>query len=397
MPATATEYDWTAAGNVNREGEMAKYRAVAIRRRGSADRGGLAEMRKDGGDPTMGPGYPSFRRERSGRAWRRCWSAVVLFLLLLAADALPAAQAPVKGVPRAKRISQAIVTLVQGKALLLKGPNQMQDVRVGDELAEGARIRLEKSARLVLLWDDAATAVLQGPAQEITLAPTTGLPREMSPKVVAVARNVWRAVCSKLRDLRRGTEQPAKLTEESLAVRGGPNSIRAVYPANERIRPGGLTLRWGTEAKGVSLCVVSILDSNGATIWSAKTKAKEALVPKTVSVAPGNRYWWLVVGAENSTASMAPCWFETLTREQVSLLKADLERARELFKSVGPPSQVHLAVGCVLERYGLLSEAHAEYREAARLSPEIPAYKMLAGQQSGAAPPGDQAATPAGE
>jgi Flp pilus assembly protein TadD len=79
-------------------------------------------------------------------------------------------------------------------------------------------------------------------------------------------------------------------------------------------------------------------------------------------------------------------WFEILTLVRAGSLADELRYAEELFKEVKPPSQLPLALGCVYDQYGLVSEANAQYEKAAELSPGTSAYRLLADQSRPVSP-----------
>ncbi len=307
-----------------------------------------------------------------------CLCALVCSLFL-GADRLLAA-GPATAVPNPNQLARAVVTFVEGQVLLIESEHQTQDVRIGAELLEDTMLRLEGSARLVVLWDHGETATLQGPAEVVALEPFARPKGGTLKKAVTAVRNVWNALCSKLGELCKGRERGVKLTEEPLAVRGIERDW-AVFPSNERVRPGACTLQWRSSSQQGCYYTVTVWEADFSQVWRATTQAQCLTVPGTAGLVPGKRYLWLAVPTTGDADSQIPCWFEILTTDESARLDSDIRAVNEILGQVEPPSQLHAALGCILERYGLHSEAGDEYKRAAQLSPSVYEYKTLATDQ----------------
>ena len=324
--------------------------------------------------------------KRGDGAASRCRFAIPL-LVLVAATGL-AAGVPAKQKPEPRPAACAVVTFVQGKVSRLHRANQSGSVEVGEELPEGVRISLPRGARITVLWDHGEATTVRGPETNVGLLPAERPRAGALGTALSAARNVWQAVRAKLGELWTGREHTARLTDEPLAVRGG-GATEIFYPRNERIRPGPLVLRWGSKPEGAAPYLVVIWDDQLTTLWRTTTEALQAAVPADVNLVPAKRYWWSVVPTEERFSSLSPSWFEVVPADELRTVESDIGCARAIFADAQPPAQLHAALGCVLEQYGLLSEARAEYREAVRLSPEVRAYRALAGQRDGSPPPGE--------
>jgi hypothetical protein len=319
---------------------------------------------------------------------RGLFPSLLGMVLALSALSPGIAEASAETEPEAGRPARAVATYVEGEVLLVADGGRASAVAIGSELPEDAELRLGNSARLTVFWDHGETTVLSGPAKAIDLKPSQDRPgrRSKAKGAVAVARNVWRAVCSKLARLTKGREGAPALTQEpgaALVPSLRRPAVWAISPANERVRPGRVTLRWeGHSVTGPYVAMV--WDANGETVWGKSTEAETIDVPQSDGLVPGKRYWWLAVPSSEDIirSSLFPCWFEILPAEDLGLVEGELEYARDVFEGVSPVSQLHLAVGCVLEDHGLLSEAWAEYDTAARLCPDVSVYRVLAGRET---------------
>lgn len=272
---------------------------------------------------------------------------------------------------------QAVVTYVRGEVTLAKETESRPAILVGDSLSPGDRILLGKASALCLVWPEGEVTSLQGLFDGELAYPPEEPTRGLLQGALDLAENVWTALRSKLSQLRQGRQAREGLTDEPLAVRG-PAGLWHAYPKNERVRPGPVILRWMTDSAELQYLAL-VWDANGETVHRDTTDAWQTAIPPTLQLTPGRRYWWVLLPTNQALASMVPQWFEVLGGDDLEALQNDLNCARELFEDAQPPSQLHVALGCVLDGYGLVSEARAEFETAARMSPEVEDYRALAG------------------
>jgi hypothetical protein len=252
-------------------------------------------------------------------------------------------------------------------------------VEVGDELARGARLRLGRASQVTVLWAHGESTTIRGPRNAALVVPREYSQRGRTGSLLAVAANVWNAVRNRLKGLVGGREEGAVLTEEPLAVRG-PDDEWQMRPADECILPGSVELCWRGPSEECGEYSVVIWDASFTQIWKGEGQGHEITVPTSVGLGPGRRYWWVVSSGAETAASSPLRWFEILTPERLTALDEDLRCVQDLFQKVSPASQLHVAMGCIYEWYGLLSEARAQYRTAAELSPATQAYQALVDQ-----------------
>jgi hypothetical protein len=304
----------------------------------------------------------------------RLGSALAVWALLVLALPAEGARAP-KPPPRARparSIPSAVVTYVTGKVVVLRDKAAGRKVAVGDELPKGTRLSLGKSSQLTALWAGGERTTLRGPKKAVVLAPQQAPKKAAAPGSPSVLRNVWNAIRRRLGGGERGR---AAMTEEPLAVRASDEAWQA-SPGDEQVRPGPIALSWRDPSGGAAQYLVIVWDENFAEVWRATTKGRSIALPDSLGLLPGRRYRW-VVSSTTSLRASPTRWFEILTPERERTLEGDLACARDLFADVDPPSQTHVALGCIYESYGLISEARAEYEAAAKLSPGVEAYQAL--------------------
>jgi len=309
------------------------------------------------------------------------------FLVLVACSALaPQAAAAARPSPRgrgsrAATRTRAVVTYVAGK-VTVAGQKAARAVVVGDEFAAGTRLMLAKSSQVTLLWPQGGSTTIRGPQQAAVLAPAKASRSKRAAETSSVTASVWSALSTGLRRLGRGRGQPPATTEAPLAVRGLEEDWH-MRPGNESVRPGQVTLKWRGLPGARSEYLVVIWDAKFAQVWRGTARASDVAVPAEADLAAGLRYWWVVSSTTDPSTSPLS-WFEILTAQQLALVDRDLAYVGQLFAGVSPASQMQAARGCVLEHYGLLSEAQAEYEKAAKLSPG--AYGTLGVASESAAP-----------
>lgn len=265
--------------------------------------------------------------------------------------------------------ARAVVTYVAGEVVAATGKAARHKVVLGEQLSMGTRLTLAKSSRLTALWKDRqVTTALRGPKRGVVLTPPPRPKRtaDSGPSSPSVVRSVWSAVWTRFGRVGRGRNGRAGTMEEPLAVRGSGDTWQ-MRPADEYIRSGSVDLSWHDSSGSTGQHLVIIWDASFGELWKATVREHSVAVPTSIGFAPGQRYRWVVSSAASSEASPMR-WFEILTPQREASLQDELRCVQDLFRKADPPSQMHAAMGCIYESYGLDSQARAEYQTAAKTS-----------------------------
>jgi len=147
-------------------------------------------------------------------------------------------------------------------------------------------------------------------------------------------------------------------------IRGGPDSIRNLYPfADSAALPEGSVLRF-TPVEDTKRYRVELEDDTGRIVLAAETQSTTIAVPAGI-LRPGVRYHWSVGTVERmGPAVRAESDFSTLPEEDIRR-RATLRTA--LVKTGDAESLAFLAE--IDRRLGLLEEAREEFQAALTKSP----------------------------
>jgi len=300
----------------------------------------------------------------------RVGAAVGFLLALSARDEFPAKAA---GGSRGGG-ERAVVTYVAGEVVTALGKAAGHKVVLGEQLVAGSRLTLAKSSRLAVLWKDRqVTTALRGPKRGAVLTPPPRPKRraDSGPSSPPVVSRVWSAMWNRFSSVGRGRNGGTGTMGEPMAVRGSGDTWQ-MRPADEYTRSGSVELRWHDPSRSTGQYLVIVWDGSFEELWKATVRGHSVVVPASIGFAPGQRYRWVVSSAASPEAS-AMRWFEILTPQREASLQDELRCVEDLFQKADPPSQLHAAMGCVYESYGLDSQARAQYQLAAKTSKEYQA------------------------
>jgi hypothetical protein len=257
-------------------------------------------------------------------------------VLLLARAACPATAEP----------TAAIVSGVQGRAVIARADRTFAAARAGTPLHLGDQVRLAPGARVTVVFPDRPRATWTGGSAGATFAVRT-----VSPPKGNVWGRIWRFVLSKL--------SPGRVASEPAATRGRV-CLERLEPLNSKERRSPVTLSWGAAPGGTF--EVQVLDADGNALWKAeKLTACRAEYPADApGLKPGVRYYWRVTAACPDGKETSPLvWFELLTEKQRARVEAELAR---FAAGAGQLSEAekHLYRSALLGSFGLAAESRQE-------------------------------------
>jgi len=154
---------------------------------------------------------------------------------------------------------------------------------------------------------------------------------------------------------------------------GAPSEIafQLVGPSGKVITEQRPTLRWRA-LSGAKSYVVSVFDSSfNRVAQSPSLSRKNWTVGEPLK--RGQRYSWEVTATKDGKEIKAPV--APAPRAQFKLLEADKLNTLSKLKQEKPVS--HLALGLTYARFGLVSEAEAEFRKLANENPDSATAKRL--------------------
>ncbi len=264
--------------------------------------------------------------------------------------------------PAPAATAAAIVTDVRGEARLADG----SAVELLREIPSGAQMRLDASARIVLIHLEAqATYTLSGPGAFAIRPLEVGTPdagRIAPAKALPPAYQGVRL-------------QVSRIAQASTAMRGSPGeqAIRLLTPVATWLLTRPRALRWERPAQASDgEFAVQLTDSENRVVYATTTRATEVALPSALRLEPGALYGWQVTHVATD-GRVLESWTE--------FGMAD-EGLRARAAAAGPPRGTadaeRIAYALLLEALGLHEAAQAQWSEAARERPHEARLRALA-------------------
>ncbi len=259
----------------------------------------------------------------------------------------------------------AIVTDLTGK-VAIQGAADRRDVGILSEISAGAKLQLEGSARLVVLYTASGEEyIFSGPALVEFRA---GVPEALSgakpqKKISAIGKSA---------DIRIKT---ATATQAGYVMR----SIRPAIPIKLLNPAGGKTLdktpefRWAEVQAGAQY-QFDFTDETGRSLHEAQVTNATLQLPASVELIEGGRYTWQVSARlSDGRRYSGTADFSVATVELRS-------RAESLRPVTGAPVSERVAYAAWLEHESLKTEARRYWRELVAERPEDERLRALAAE-----------------
>jgi hypothetical protein len=254
-----------------------------------------------------------------------------------------------------------IVTDVRGEARLANG----MPVELLRELPTDAELRLQPSARVVLIHPAAGTAYeLTGPGKFIVRARQV-----QSLDGAHVLRS--KVLPPAFRDVRL---QSARVTQASVAMRGSSSDgrLRLLEPVATWLLQPPSILAWQVrEGNAESEFGVQLTDADNRIVYEATTRDSSLALPRDLRFEPGQLYGWQV--RARLGGRLLEAWTEFGVAD--AALRARAESARP---GSGASDADLVAFALLLEALNLRQAAREQWLQAARARPDDARLRALA-------------------
>lgn len=251
----------------------------------------------------------------------------------------------------------AFVTDLQGEARLANGAR----VAFLGELPAGARLKLERDARVHVMYIAAGTEfALVGPgeyvadANEVT-AVSGAAPKRRSVAVRPDPGTVMHLAATATASVRmRSASAPPAVSKRPALLYPRTGPIASLQP----------TLAWAADVPPAGFTVV-VTAADGKPVWRGTSKAGSVKVG--TRLAPGSPYAWTLLSGDTT---LGEARFETLGAEALRRAEASAASAKTFSDRI-----LH---AFVLQDVGATQDARRAWAELARERPDLPELGVLA-------------------
>ncbi len=250
----------------------------------------------------------------------------------------------------------AFVSDLSGEARLAGGSR----VTFLKDFEAGARVVLEKGARLVLVYTASGTEyALAGPGEFVVEATEAKAVKGAPPTHRTVVARPDPVVIARLSETATASIRMRSAPPPAAPARPGP-----LYPRSAQIATLQPTLAWSGAAPPDGFAV-SVVAADGKVAWKGTSRAQSVKLP--VKLAPASRYTWTLAMGDTT---IGEALFETLSADAIKRAEASSAAAKTFSDRI-----LH---AFVLQDIGATQDARQAWAALARERPDLPELAVLA-------------------
>ncbi len=261
----------------------------------------------------------------------------------------------------------AMVTDLEGKAVLLADHGRNSVVSILSEVRQGTKVQIEAGGRLVAVYLNTGQSwEMKGPAVVLFR------PQQPEAKSGTKPQPRGNALSKGGKDVRI---KPVVVAQAALVMRSvKPNlKLKLLNPSGNKTLEENPTFVWKELAPNIRYHF-SLLDETGKTLYEETVADASLQLPAQIQLKETATYTWMVSAQHPDGAAYS-------NASDFSLASTDLRRQVEALRpAVHSPFAEHIAFAAWLEQLALRDEARKYWKFAATERPNDPRLKVMANE-----------------